>query len=386
MDHAGLSHHDFAVALRSLTQDHARRVHIDLVELNAGKHISDLSDRLLDGEVQYDVTADVSRTLDVRLVDDRRANLGFDPVDASSAPIHRSRMLRVTDARWIDQLGVWVGWRVFTGPVYDFERDAGEIMVTAHGLERQALGAIWDTMHFKAKKAKITDVIRQLLAAVGDVNASVPDLDHKLPHDLVLHQTDIAWPHIQKLAAAADHYAFYDGAARFRMRRHQQKPVAHFDARWLLSDVKPHRGALEHNTWIVLGPNPKGPKERPRGVAFLRGPNSPAGLARHNVGHHLVNKREMDHLKHDRQAQKIADRMALEHGTVRTDLSFDVIPPPFLEEHDMVGVTSEAFGKARVRGRQWNLPLAGGDTGGSAGPPTTIGTNRRTVKAKVRHP
>jgi hypothetical protein len=389
MDHLGLDRHDLRTYHRGLLVPHWRRVHVHLLELDTGKHISDLSARVLDGDVQFDVAGTVNggvtRMLDLRLVDDQRGNLGFDPVDPSAAPIHRSRLLKVIDSRYIDALGGWVDCHVFAGPVWDFERDDAEILLTGHSMERQALGAIWDTMQWKAKKAKVTDIIRQLLAAVGDVNAAVPDLPHTIPHDLTLHPTDLAWPHIHHLAASVDHYVFYDGHPRFCMRAHQQRPVYHFHEA-LLGRIKPSRGSIEHNTWLVLGPNPHGPKPRPRGVAFLKGPNSPAGLARNGVPHHLVDKQERKHEKTDQQVQAIADRLAHEHGTTRTEMTFDAMPIPNLQEFDMISAHDDRLGHRRMRMRQWNIPLGGGDVGGSEGPPMTVGTNRRTVKARIRHP
>lgn len=379
-----LTPRELRVALAGLCDTHWRRVEVHLLELDTGKHISDLSDRLLDGDVTYDITADVTRTLDLRLVDTHRGNLGFDPVDASRSPVHRSKALHVIDSRFIPALGAWVDWPVFWGPVWDFARDGAEIMVTGHSLERQALGSVWQTFSFKAHKAKTTDCIRRLLAAVGDINAAVPDLPHTIPHDLVLHSTDQVWPHVKELAASIDHHVFYSGAGRFVMRSYNQKPVYHFH-RSLLGPVKPTRGTIAHNVWLVLGPNPKGPKPRPRGVATLGGSSSPAGLSRHGVPHRLVQKIERQHLKTNADAQKIANRLAREHGVVHTGLAFDSLPLPHLEEYDMVGVEDATMGTTRVRMRQWNLPLGGGPSGGSTGQPTTVGTNRRTTRAKVRH-
>jgi hypothetical protein len=64
------------------------------------------------------------------------------------------------------------------------------------------------------------------------------------------------------------------------------------------------------------------------------------------------------------------------------------MPLPFLEELDMVGVVDDAFGKEKMRMRQWSLPLEGGEPSSdepSDGSPMTVGSIRRTSPAKRRH-
>jgi hypothetical protein len=161
------------------------------------------------------------------------------------------------------------------------------------------------------------------------------------------------------------------------------------------------------NTVVVFGPKPHGPKKhRVRGVATLKGSLSPQALTRHGVPFHAVQHEdkdfqvttrkkgkkgkvhkvthEMPHVKANKQAQRIADRILLEHATTQTDLSFDAMPLPMLEEYDMVAVTDDAFGMTKMRMRTWSLPIEGGDAGGSDGSPMSVGSIRRTTRARVR--
>jgi hypothetical protein len=383
MDKCGLNHADFAAYRRMLVTPGARRmVNLDILDLGTGNHLRSLSPDVLDGQIIYDTTAEVTRTASVVFADPKRT-LGFEPDDPSAAPLHRSRMIRVTDSRYVDELNHWVSCHVFTGPIWDFERDGGQVTITAHGMERQALGQLWETHHFP-KKSKVTDAIRALLAAVGDTGANVPDLAHTLPHDLTVHPMDSAWTHVKHLAASLDRNPFYDGAGRFHLRPFASRPVYHF-RKSILDDVKVTRTADGIvNTVLVLGPNPKGPKRRPRAHAVLQGPLSPTNLGRNGVPLHLVHKVERHHLKTHAQAQKIADRLLKELAQTQTGITFDSMPLPFLEEHDMVSVSDDAFGTAHLRMRQWSLPLGSGDPGGSDGQPMTVGTIKRTTKARLR--
>jgi hypothetical protein len=315
-------------------------------------------------------------------------------------------MLRVHDSRYIEELGDWIKWPVITGPIVNFFREGGDVNATVHGMEEQASGAAWETIHCP-KKTKITDGIRKLLAAAGDVNAHVPDLHRTFPHDHTIHPLDSIWPHVKHMAASLDYYVFYDGAGRFQMRPFNQRHVYRFHQA-LVSQVKVGRqpdGFI--NTVVVLGPKPHGPKKhRVKAVATLEGSLSPTALARNGVPFHAalhvdrefqVTTRkkdkhgkfhkvthEMHHLKATKHAQKIADRILLEHATTRTDLTFDAMPLPFLEEYDMVAVTDDAFGTEKMRMRQWSLPLEGGDSGGSEGSPMSVGSIRRTTRARLR--
>jgi hypothetical protein len=383
MLHLGLDHHDFNAYLRTLiTPGHQRKIEMHLLDLADGRLRRSLSPKFLDAQVVYDVTAEVSRMFDGNFADDQRG-LGFVPDDPSDAPVHRSRMMRVFDCRYVDELGDWIECPVFTGPIIDFERSGGDVAVTCHSMEAQAMGAVWDHLHFPAK-SKVTDAIRDLLAAAGDVNAVVPDLPHHLPHDVHIHPDDKVWPHVKHLAKSLDRHPFYDGMGRFKMPNPSQKHVYRFH-KALTNTVTVRRNTDGFvNTVVVLGPKPKKGKKRIRAVATLKGSLSPSSLNRHGVGYRepLVVTRE--HLDSHKHAQKIADRLLLEHATTRTDLSFPVVPIPVFEEYDMAAVTDDSFGTERLRMRQWNLPLEGGDAGGSDGESMTVGTIRRTKKARLR--
>lgn len=386
MDKCGLTASDFAAYRRTLlTPGHRRMVNLDILDLSTGNHLRTLSAEVLDGQIIYDTTVgsgDVTRKATVVFADPLRT-LGFEPDDPSGAPLHRSRMIRVTDSRYVDELQHWVSCHVHTGPIWDFERDGGEVTLTAHGMERQALGNLWETHHFPAK-SKITDAIRALLAAAGDVNANVPDLDHTLPQPLSVHPMDTAWSHVKKLAGSLDRNAFYDGAGRFHLRPFSRRAAYRFH-KAITSEVTVTRssdGII--NTVLVLGPKPDGPKKRVRAHAVLQGPLSPASLGRNGAPLHLVHKVEHDHLKTRAQAQAIANRLLKERAQTKTSIAFDSMPLPFLEEHDLVSVVDDAFGTAHLRMRQWTLPLGGGDAGGSDGQPMSVGTIKRTTKARLR--
>lgn len=385
MDRVGLSPGDFAAYRRVFTRDHQRQIRLDVLDLADGSHLRSLTPKVLDGQVDGDVTARTTRSADIRFYT-TGSNLGFDPNDPSDAPVHRSRVIRVWDCRYVAELGDWVDAAVITGPVVDFDRTGPEVSVTVHGMEEQAYGQLWPhTYHAKAK-SKVTDAIRDLLALAGDTNAQVPDLPHTLPHPLDLHPMETIWPHVKKLAASLDRVAMYDGHGRFNLRPHSGRGVYRFHAT-LMTSPRVQRGGdtVPPNVIVVLGPKPHGPhKKRIQRHAIIAGPLSPTGLQRHSVPLHLVEEHQHDHLKTGALAQKIANRIARERGVTRTDLSWEAVPVPFLEEHDRVVVVDDAFGSTHARLRQWTLPLGGSDTGGTTGPNMTIGTNRRVTKVRLR--
>lgn len=379
MDKLGLTPADFAVYRRTMHEPHARRIDLDILSLADGRHLRSLTPKFLDGQVTYDVSGDVKRMLGLTFVDEKQG-VGFEPDDPSAAPIHRSRVIKVHDSRFIPDLGDWISCGVFTGPIWDFSRTGPEVTITAHGMERQALGNLGQAHTFPAK-SKVTDAIAWLLAAVGDVHANVPDLPKTLPHAVTVHPMSVAWPHIVHLAASLDRYVFYDGYGRFQIRPHHQRATYRFH-KTLMDRVTVGRttdGII--NKVIIVGHKPKGLKKRPRGVAVLDGSLSPSDLNHNGAPLYLIHREVRRHVKTNADCQAIANRVLLEIAHVHTDVTFPVMPEPFHEELDMVSVVDAAFGTAHLRMKQWVLPLTPGDAGGSDGPVMTVGSTKRVTRA-----
>jgi hypothetical protein len=380
MQRLGLSDGDLRIYNRNLTTTHERRIHVDVMDLDFN-HLAHLTPKYVGGQVNIDTTGGPTvptRILDMQFLDTDRA-VHFEPKSPLDAPIHRSRVVRITDSRRVPALGDWVDCEVFTGVVWDFRRVGAMVSLVAHGMERQALGQVWKPMTFR-KHTKKTTAIKELLAAAGENHlGGIPDLDRRMPERMTVTRMDSEWPRAVRLGDSMDRQLFYPGTGRPVLRLLGEKPVFTFGDRHLLSDVeidRPTEGVF--NTFVVVGAKAKGAKKRPMASAQLPEPHdlSPESLARNQQPHHLVKREEIRQVKDDAEAKARAKRLVDRAKHSLVGIQFDTIPVPHLDELDMVAVRSTE-GTLKVRMERWSLPL---DCEGA--PPMTVGDVRRTTTRK----
>jgi len=389
---------EFRTYLRALQRPHERRITAEIQDLD-GNLLRHLTLQVLDGQVDCDVTAETSRVLSLRFVDQSRA-LQFEPDSPSGAPLHRSRLIRIGYSIRVPALARWVTCPVHHGPIWDFKRQGAEVSITAHGMEEQALGNAWQPRTF-AKKSRKTTAIRALAQDVGYTRMVIPDLPFTFPRRLTVtrlgqkppppdplrrvSRADQLWPKMQAIAKSMDRYLFFDGAGVLRLRAYSNRPAFTFDQALLsnptvLRDVEGLRNIFE-----VLGANPKGPKGRVRATAQLppSHPLSPQSLAMNGKPLYLAEREENDHFKTIAACAKRAGRLRDDHARTITQVGFDSLPIPCMDEMDLVNVVDDD-GTFQLRMQQWTIPLGGSDSGGADGPPMTVGSNRRAMRAPRR--
>lgn len=377
MDHLGLTAAELSEYHQALRFTHERRLRVDVLTLE-GRPVRSLSPVLFDGQVMVDVDSDVSRVLDLAFLDPSRS-LGFEPDEPRAVPLHRSRMVQVHYAVRVPALSRWVSAEVFTGPIWDFDRQGAEVRLVGHGKERLSLGQLGKGITYQAKSLK-TAAIRGILTETGEGAISVPRLKPTLPHPLSLGPMDQGWVEAKKLASSMDRQLFYPGNGRAYLRPHSLRPVFRFRNE-ILGEPKIRRN-LEglFNTIIVVGADPKGPKKRIHVRVSLPAahPLSPESLGRNGKPQYLIYRDENDHIKTEAEARSRARRLLIEKSTALFEMTFDSLPVPHLQELDCVMVDTDDFGLVPVRLRQFGIPL-------SADPqPMTVGTIRRTTKARLR--
>lgn len=372
----GLTAAELRAYNRGLVQTHERRIEVQVMNLE-GHVLRSLTPKVLDGQVVIDVTQTPTRILTLTFLDPSRS-LAFEPDSPSDAPLHRSRMVRVVDSRKVPELDDWVDCPVFTGPLWNFQRNGAEVTITAHGKERQSMGAKWTIRNF-AKKSRKTTMIRTLLTLTGERWLSIPNLRYTFPNRLTVARMDQPWAKVRRVARSMNRHLFYDGRGWARLRPYPTKPVYTF-YRALLSEPEIRRDieGLVNIVWVVGG-KPKGQKKRVQAVARLprRHPLSPESLGRNDAPLYLPEKVTNPHIKTIAEAKRRAVRIRDDRARVTTEFSFESLPIPHLEEQDMVAVQSDD-GRLLVRMRQWTIPL------GPDAQPMTVGTLRRTTRARRR--
>lgn len=372
MDRLGLNHDDLRAYQQALTFTYERRIHVHVLDLQMN-HLRSLTPVVIDGQVTYDVTQDVSRILTLSFLDPNRA-LAFEP-DSPGPALWRNRLIRVFYSVRVATLDRWVDVAVFTGPLRDFNRQGALVNITAHGMERLALGQAWAPKTYKAKTLR-TDALKNIMFRVGDDCHAIPDLAFKLPHDFSVGKMDSPWRRAEHLAASMNRYLFYDGHGTLHLRHYNDRPVFTFDNELLTQPSFTRSKEPLINTVEVVGRKPKGQKRRVRGVATAPGWMSPASLGRGLSGLRLVEQIQNDHIRSKKEAQDVADRRIKHHEQQRVEIAFDSLPVPHLEEHDRVRVGSTDVGAVTLRLRQWTIPLGSND---GQGAPMTVGSVRRTT-------
>ena len=375
----GLTHTEYRAYLRCLRSTHERRIIVEVLNLD-GDLLSHITPEVLDGQVMVDVTQDPTRILDMTFLDPTRS-IQFEPDSPGDAPLHRKRMIRVTYSVRVPDLERWVDCEVFTGPIWDFDRNGAVVSIVGHGKERQAMGNKWKPVTYKKKERK-TGVIKDLMAETGETALAVPNMPATMPERLTVTRMDTIWPRVKKIARSMDRQLFYDGRGVLIMRRVPSRPVFTFAAgRDLLTDVQINRDPEGvFNIFEVVGAKPKGSKKRVRVVEKLPGqhPLSTQSLARNGEPHFLAKREENRQIKTLAEARKRAERMRDDASKVIVEYAFDSIPFPHLDENDLVRVICDE-GTLQVRMARFSIPL-----GWEGAPPMTVGYVKRTMRRHNR--
>lgn len=376
----GLTDAELRIFHRTLTRTHERRIHVEVLDLD-GNSLAYLTPEAVDGQVLVDASSAPeapTRILDLTFVD-RSRSVQFEPEAPGDAPLHRKRMVKVTDSRRVPELEDWVDTEVFTGVVWDFDRQGALITLVAHGMERQGLGQKWRPVTYR-KHTKKTEALKDLLRAVGETSlGGIPDLDPRMPERMTVARMDSVWPRATRLAQSMDRQLFYPGTGQPVLRRIPSRPVFTFTDKHLLSDVLIDRDPEGvFNTFVSVGAKAKGAKARPTAVATLPAghPLSPESLARNGEPLWLVKREENRQVRNTAEARARANRMRDDGSRVLVTYSFDALPVPHLDENDLVRVVTND-GTFIVRMEKWTLPL-----GCDGAPPMTVGDVRRTTRAR----
>jgi len=242
--------------------------------------------------------------------------------------------------------------------VYDFDRTGAEVTIVAHGKERLALAEAGTPRTF-IRKTRKTTVIRELLTDAGETRLAVPDLATTTPAAVLVARMDQRWPKAKHVAASMNRELFYDGRGEAILRQPVEKPVFTFDARTLMSEVTIDRDPEGiHNTWDVIGAEPKGSKTRLHASERLPDAHtlSSWSLRRNSRRRYLIERIENDNFKTQAEVDAAAVKHRDDGARTTVAFTFDSLPIPHLDENDLVQVITDD-GTLLVRMKSWTLPL-----------------------------
>lgn len=387
MQRMGLTRAELKTYHRALAGDHARRVRVNVLNLE-GDTLTHIDPVILDGQIVVEYVEGtaldedrVSRTLTMTFLDpDHRLN--FDSESPGDGALYADRKLRVYYSIRVDDLGRWVTTVPFTGPVVSFRRSGAVVDVTAHSEERLALGDLWEPLTIK-KGTKKVDAIRLIMERTGEKRFELPSLASRLPKTRSLDRFASPWSHAQRIARSLDRQLFYDGRGRLILRKLPGTPVFTFNTGRggeVLGDATvSHSLGNFANLVLVIGAKPKGAKQRVRAqaVAPRQHPLSPWRLGRNDRPRYVVERIDDDTVRSEKEAQQRAERILEDRLRSVVDVQFDSLPIPHLDPGDLCRLkTSE--GTVTFRLRTFSIPL-----GTDGDPVMPVGYIKRT-KAPTR--
>jgi hypothetical protein len=345
-----------------LESSHNIYIRVRLLDLEH-KYIADLSNRFVDGQVNIDADAEVTRSLDIVIADPNKS-INIDADSPDEGAMYLNNMISVVYVVHSPSGHLSFDIPVFCGPIDQLSRNGAFIDVTCLGKESLSMANMWKSRSFKKNLAK-THVIKIILNSImGENKTNVPERKARLPRNLSLGRANKPWVAAKWLASSMGCQLFYDGRGVARFRAMPSKSVFVFREKNMTSvpefgyDLSDVVNAVE-----VIGAKPKGAKHklRLRMVAPRSHPLSPFRLGRNGVPRVLPLFIEDDQLKNKREMRARAKR-ELRNGLLEAiDAAFDSLPIPHLEELDVSRLSVDDYAMS-FRLRTMTIPLVASGT------------------------
>jgi hypothetical protein len=355
---------DYRLWLEGITHTHRRDIHVRVLDLNHRR--VGWIDNVIDGQVTIDVeNRPTSRIANLTFADPSKS-IGWEPDSPTSLPKHLRRMVQIFDVRYIPGASEPISCPVFCGQVSEFDRSGGEVSIVALGKESLASGSFGHVEGWK-KGRKVTEVISEMLQLSGEKTSRIhlPDLAATLQADFNVSRTDKPLVKARKLAHDHDCVLYPNGRGHWVMRRKPTHSTLTVDRDWLTSPVQIDRPPLEYfNRWVVKGKKPAGNKTQPVADVWLPRQNPYSALhpdlLRNGKPHWLID--EIDRPNAETKAACLAIANRLRDAKIRfpSDISFDCLPFPNVEEWDLIKARDRFAGTATVQVKQATIPLAAG--------------------------
>jgi hypothetical protein len=351
------------------------------------RYIEDVSGRFLDGQVNFDVGGDVSRTLDLTLLDPWR-NLSISGRDILKGRLYMNVMIQVFYGIAPPDGSRWYHVPVFCGPITNVAGDGPTLALTAAGKDSLAYASVANPKTWP-KGTPVTQIIQYILAQVLGENPGyyeIPNSGKRMQHEYSLGRDSVPWKALQQLYKMIGCDIFYDGNGVLRARNEAGSVVAGFQAGQILSAPKVtfDNGEFANSVWVEGG-DPKGDKNHVRGFSTAppNHPFSPWALGRNNVPRYYVKKVEDDSIKEQGDADVTAFEELVRAIQFGINCEWDGMPYPLLEEYDLYQLIYEDI-NSYFRFKSATLPLSH-DSAMSMGFNRKVTKEIRRRKRKRRH-
>lgn len=398
MDYDALNRAQRRVYEETLTGTHHREVELMLRRRRDGRPVCSLTNRFLGGTIQGDEDRAPVTFLDADVLDDDHA------LDWAQGG-HRRFEVVITDSRFVPDLDDWVSRVTFTGMLWDFERTGPVVALTAEGPEIYAMGSVRNDEESRGDWPARTlahRVVRELLRAAGAQprDLRIPALKATLPRDVTVgvkrgrkggkkdreerrgpkrrvlrvDREATYWDTAEPIAEAIDRDLYGDGAGRFVLAPAPSRPTLEVTTSMLTSPVveKPGVDGEATNTWVAVGADPKGPRDRVRAEVGLprRHPLSAWSMRWNGAPREVTERIENEQLRTNAAARKVVERRRARAMRERLEHEADLLAVTGWLRAGQLVTLPVASGRASTRVRRWTIGLGPNDGG------VTVGANR----------
>jgi hypothetical protein len=399
----GLSTADLRLFEQSLITGYNLRVTIQVLTLDH-VYVSDVSDKLIDGQVNWAFREEINSSLTLTLLDPDSA-IGFDTQSPSDGALFADRMLRVVYSVFVDTTtatvssdaysdsysdnyqggvatsGFWVDVPIFTGPITAMSRDDAIVSIECQGKESlyKEPSMAWSARTYY-KRYKLTDTIRDVLGTKGgETKFDLPEWSNNLPRDYSLKTETPLWDFIKAVVGPdVIQQVWYDGRGVLRLRSTPATSAFTFTEAHLTSVPKlKYNMDKIRNVALVKGGIPEG---KPQIIAIRHlpkaDPASSYSLGRNGVPRPLAEVVDDSTLLTQADADARAAQVLAAIGIGNTDFDFDSLPIPHLEIGDNFQLSTRDV-SMMIRVHNFSIPL-------KAGSPQSNGTLRRLSSNRAR--
>lgn len=380
----GLSAADMKLFTASLSTHHSVKVTAQVLDL-AHRYVGDLTSYLIDGQVNIDADAEVTRSL-TATVRDPDGRIQLDSTSPADGALYYDRMLRVIYSVKSALLPRWVDVPVFCGPITKMTRTADLINVEAQGKEALVIPpALAFYSHTYGKGWSRASLVRAIMATYGgETKFSIPAFGGTTPGPVVMQPETNIWATVKSVNGSfSTRHLFYDGRGVLVMRSTPTTSTYTFrtGAGGNIAEIPTidYDLAEVRNVVTVKGAIPKGKKTPVQATVGLPAthPLNHYRMGRNGRPRVLLEVVTDDNVKTAAQAKTVATARVNALARQAVDVQFVGMVAPHLEPLDIFTLRTPDFA-VTARYRRATIPLT-----------TAVGTvgylmKRQPSKARIR--
>lgn len=331
---------------------------------NNRNYLRNATDALIEGSVDMDSDAAISRSCKMTLLDPGN-RLGIDPNGGTSGPEFYNRMVqivyRVTSMDYSETYGV----PIFTGPVTDSSRDGVVLTVEGKGLEILAQDGLLNDYTWPAGWARSAVIMNAIQVVTGErFFSDASGGGYFLRSPWSVQSGANLWAELKYLGDSMGMAVYFDGQGFLKIRPKIVAPLMTIDATWMTEDPDAAFDMSKiRNVCRVEGasyPTADGTQVKMKYEAWPppQHPFSPQSLARWGTNRVIPRFVTDDSLADWSSLAETADQNLYYDLMYSTEVTAVTSVIPFLEEFDVVTISHPRL-YLDTPVSKWTIPLVG---------------------------